>query len=218
MQPHAIYTRIRDLIVRGRLPPGARLAEGALADWLGVSRTPIREAIQRLKHERLLVSVGGGSGIRDRVAVAPLTRDRMLEVYHLAAALEGMAGRGLALRGPNERSELANRLEAVEQGDAFHHQLMEPCAGPETQAMLEAIWPQIERYEWFCTRQTRDHKAASTERGAIVRAVRGGLASEIEQAIRSNWINSADRLAPIIKNSSGALLFAASQQMLPSFE
>jgi DNA-binding GntR family transcriptional regulator len=242
MQPHASYARLRDLIVRGRLPPGARLAEGALADWLGVSRTPIREAIQRLKHDRLLVSVGGGSGIRDRVAVAPLTRDRMTELYHLAAALEGMAGRALALRPPYERSELANTLVANERAfhaemarsepnyvrlfelhEAFHGQLMAACAGPETQALLEAVRPQLDRYEWFYAPLIGpDFTPTRVEHGAIVHAVRSGLASEIEQTIRSNWINAADRLGPIIEQSmdklySGksnrALLFAASPAM-----
>ncbi len=71
------YEELRALIVSGRLPPGARIAEGPLAGWLGLSRTPVREALQRLRQQRLLVAVGGGAGVRVRLAVAPLKRDQM---------------------------------------------------------------------------------------------------------------------------------------------
>ena len=56
------YEQLYQLIVYGRLPPGARIAEGPLAETLGVSRTPVREALQRLRQEGLLIEVGGGSG------------------------------------------------------------------------------------------------------------------------------------------------------------
>jgi DNA-binding GntR family transcriptional regulator len=84
------------MIVHGRLPPGARIAEGPLAEMLGVSRTPVRESLQRLRQEGLLIEVGGGSGLRGRLAVAPLQRERMEELYSLAAAIESLAVRGLS--------------------------------------------------------------------------------------------------------------------------
>ena len=61
------YTQLYQLIEYGRLPPGARIAEGPLAEMLGVSRTPVREAMQRLRQEGLLIEVGGGSGLRRQV-------------------------------------------------------------------------------------------------------------------------------------------------------
>src|SRR5678816_3400141 len=97
------YERLRALIVSGRLPPGARIAEGPLADWLGLSRTPVREALQRLRQQRLLVEVGGGAGVRVRLAVAPLKRDQMEELYGLAGALEAFAARGLSAWSERER-------------------------------------------------------------------------------------------------------------------
>ncbi|HEX6574642.1 MAG TPA: GntR family transcriptional regulator, partial [Gemmatimonadaceae bacterium] len=112
------YDQIYQMIVHGRLPPGARIAEGPLAETLRVSRTPVREALQRLLQEGLLIEVGGGSGLRKRLAVAPLQRERMEELYSLAAAIEALAARCLAKVESKERQKLARKLESVER--SFH--------------------------------------------------------------------------------------------------
>src|SRR5215207_9751925 len=108
------------MIVHGRLPPGARIAEGPLAKMLGVSRTPVRESLQRLRQEGLLIEVGGGSGLRGRLAVAPLQRERMEELYALAAAIEALAVRGLSKVEPARREVLARQLEKIDA--AFHRE------------------------------------------------------------------------------------------------
>src|ERR687893_801619 len=113
-----VYEQLLQLIVYGRLPPGARIAEGPLAELLGVSRTPVREAMQRLRQEGLLIEVGGGSGLRGRLAVAPLRRERMEELYARAGAIEALAVRGLSNVEAAQREELARRLERIER--AFH--------------------------------------------------------------------------------------------------
>src|SRR5215207_6562847 len=106
------------MIVYGRLPPGARIAEGPLAEMLGVSRTPVRESLQRLRQEGLLIEVGGGSGLRGRLGVAPLQRERMEELYALAAAIEALAVRGLSKVEGAQREALARRMEKIDA--AFH--------------------------------------------------------------------------------------------------
>ena len=50
-RPEQVYTRLRDLIVQGLLSPGSRIVETEIATRLGVSRTPVREALQRLQQE-----------------------------------------------------------------------------------------------------------------------------------------------------------------------
>ena len=67
-----VYQRLRDLIVRGRLGPGARVTEAQAAAELGVSRTPVREAMQRLVRDGLLVPANGEHGGRTRLVVAPM--------------------------------------------------------------------------------------------------------------------------------------------------
>ena len=217
------------MIVHGRLPPGARIAEGPLAEMLGVSRTPVREALQRLRQEGLLIEVGGGSGLRGRLAVAPLQRARMEELYALAGAIEALAVRGLSKVGAAKREELARRLEKIESSfhaearrrspeydrlfelhQAFHRAIVEEAAGPETRAVLRTIRPQMDRYEWFYAPMAGpDFTPTRREHADIVEAVRHGTARDLENAVRTNWLNAAQRLGPLIERFNGRLPAAA---------
>ena len=219
------YEQLYRLIVQGRLPPGARVAEGPLAETLGVSRTPVREALQRLRQEGLLVEVGGGSGLRGRVAVAPLQRERMEELYALTGAIEGVAARGIARLDALQRKQVARRLESIERAfhvearkqspeydrlfdlhRSFHRGLVEAAAGPETRAVLRAIRPQMDRYEWlYAPMAGPDFTPTRTEHAAIVNAVQHGTAQELERAVRTNWLNAAQRLGPLIERFDGFL-------------
>ena len=219
------YEQLYQLIVYGRLPPGARIAEEPLAEVLGVSRTPVREALQRLRQEGLLIEVGGGSGLRGRLAVAPLQRERMEELYALAGAIEGLAVRGLSEVEAAHRGQLARRLETIERAfhaearrrapeydrlfelhQAFHRAVVEAAAGPETRAVLRTIKPQTDRYEWFYAPMAGpDFTPTRREHAAIVEAVRHGNAQELEDAVRANWLNGAQRLGPKIERFDGRL-------------
>lgn len=207
------------MIVHGRLPPGARVAEGPLAEMLGVSRTPVREALQRLRQEGLLVEVGGGSGLRGRLAVAPLQRGRMEELYALVGAIEGVAVRGVSKLDVARREKLARRLEGTERAfhaearrraaefdrlfelhQAFHRALVEAAAGPETRAVLRTVKVQTDRYEWFYAPMAGpDFTPTRREHAAIVAAVRQGDPQQLEEAVRTNWSNAAQRLGPLIE-------------------
>ena len=219
------YEQLYEMIVHGRLPPGARIAEGPLAEMLGVSRTPVREALQRLRQEGLLIEVGGGSGLRGRLAVAPLQREQMEELYALAGAIEALAVRGVSKVEAAQREELARRLERIERAfhaearrrtpeydrlfelhQAFHRALVEAAAGPETRAVLRTIKSQMDRYEWFYAPMAGpDFTPTRREHAAIVEAVRHGNAQELEHAVRANWSNAAQRLGPLIERFDGRL-------------
>jgi DNA-binding GntR family transcriptional regulator len=217
----ATYARLRALLVRGELAPGARVGEDELATRLGVSRTPVREAMRRLQLEGLLVTDGGGA--RPRVAVAPLRGDEAREVYRAAGALEGMAARAAAALPPAERAALADALRALDDAlgaalgergphvpdrlsalhHAFHRRLAEACAGPVTLTLLDTLRPRLERYEWFhaplLRRVGADFGVVHDEHRAIVDAVRGGAAEDVERAVRANWDNAAERLGAAIE-------------------
>ncbi|MDF1501915.1 winged helix-turn-helix domain-containing protein, partial [Roseisolibacter sp. H3M3-2] len=78
----ATYARLRALLVRGELAPGARVGEDELAARLGVSRTPVREAMRRLQLEGLLVADGGGA--RPGEPYAALFAEEARELYRAA--------------------------------------------------------------------------------------------------------------------------------------
>ena len=91
------YAALRREILEGRFPPGRRMREIELASWLGVSRTPTRQALSRLEHEGLV-------DMRPRIGLVVATLDAaaMEELYEMRGALEGIAS-ALAARHSSTR-------------------------------------------------------------------------------------------------------------------
>lgn len=209
-----VHARLRDLIVRGRLPPGARVTEAGIADDLGVSRTPVREAMHRLVRDGLLVPVDGHGGGRTRLAVAPMDPGTLDQLYRIAGVLEGLAGRTAAALPAGRRTALARRLQVAERAfrataarrpldydrlferhDAFHRTLVDATAGAELKAQLDVIRPRVDRYEWYYAPLVGpDFSATYREHAAIIQAVRSGTPEIIERAVRANWVRGAARM------------------------
>lgn len=100
------YSLILDAIDEGLYPPGARMVESDLAERFGVSRTPIREALQRLETQRLLIREGRS------LIVASLDHNQLAELYAVRSELEGLAARLAAQHAAPE--ELRVLREMVE--------------------------------------------------------------------------------------------------------
>lgn len=112
-----VYETLRDAIRSGSLPPGERLMEIQLAEELGVSRTPVREAIRKLELERFVVMLP-----RRGTYVANLSLKDINEVFEIRAALDGLAAGLAAERITEEELEQMERLlveiaEHIEQRD-----------------------------------------------------------------------------------------------------
>src|SRR6058998_4258214 len=93
-RPDQVYARLRDLIVQGSLAPGSRIVETEIASRLGVSRTPVREALQRLQQEGFVNGAPGAQ--QSRLTVAPLTRADVHELLNIVGELEGLGARWAA--------------------------------------------------------------------------------------------------------------------------
>jgi GntR family transcriptional regulator, rspAB operon transcriptional repressor len=112
-----VYAALRDAIVSAELEPGRRLSENELADMLGVSRTPVREALQRLRDERLVAIVP-----QLGTFVTLISPDAVADAAFVREALECSAIRLATERaGPRDLEELQANLAAqersVEEGD-----------------------------------------------------------------------------------------------------
>ena len=124
-RPHSVreaaYSHLRESILGGLLTPGTRISEPGLAEQLGISRTPVREALQRLSQEGL-VELSPNKGARVRV----LTPGEVREVYDVRALLESEAARLAALnaskgelKGLEQRLKILNTLP----GDSYTEQM-----------------------------------------------------------------------------------------------
>lgn len=106
-----VAQRIRELIVEGALPPGARVAEAAIAERLGVSRTPVRNALPALASEGLLEPAG-----KRGFAVRNFTVEDSYRATEIRCVLEGYAARELASR--EDRGPIVSQLrETIGEGD-----------------------------------------------------------------------------------------------------
>jgi GntR family transcriptional regulator of vanillate catabolism len=109
--PAGIVAALRQLIVEGRYPPGARLAEIPVAAALGVSRTPVRLAFRTLEQEGLLHKVG-----KRGLVVRDFTEADVLCAVEVRGALEGLAARRLAEGGATP-ALLARLQAALDEGE-----------------------------------------------------------------------------------------------------
>ena len=112
-----VYRRLRDAIVDGTFAPGEQLKDAELAEWLGVSRTPIREALLRLATSGLVVAIPGRS-----TTVTAIDSRATREASDVIGAMHALAANQIAGRLAEEDLDLmrdANRrfALAVEEGD-----------------------------------------------------------------------------------------------------
>lgn len=217
-RPQQVYERLRELIIDGRLAPGSRIVETEVAARLGVSRTPVRGALQRLQQEGYVVD--SPTLQQTRPTVAPLTSQDARELFLVVGALEGLAAFRLASAPLDERSAVTATLGQINDAFAkaaaatrpdhgrifeldkrFHRGYMEG-AGPRVLALHATVKPQAERYErLYVSMLTAELHRSVAEHRAIVKAIRAGNAPAAQTAVETNWRNAAERLASVVASA-----------------
>jgi DNA-binding GntR family transcriptional regulator len=108
-----VYASLRDAIIRAELPPGRKLSENELATWLGVSRTPIREALVRLRDERLVAIVP-----QLGTFVSYISTQAVSDAHFIREALECAAIRETAIKATEDDiASLEENLRSQERAD-----------------------------------------------------------------------------------------------------
>jgi DNA-binding GntR family transcriptional regulator len=205
------YTRVRDLIMSGELPPGAVLNQAVLAREIGISTTPLREALRRLAQQGL-VELDAHRDARVTQLHAEEARDLLevrLSLDPLAAALAAER------RAQPDLAELRAALEGLESLPAdpsvaqlaahrrFHSAVYRASHNALLVEMLDGLWDTTDRYRRHGLQEERDDEdraATAREHALIVQAVidgDGATAAEVMRAhIRaSSGARSAQRLA-----------------------
>jgi len=212
-----VYQQLRQLIVNGQLPPGARIAERAVVARLGLSRTPVRSALHRLQQEGFVASVGRAGD--QRLIVTPLTQNDGRELFMIVGHLEGLAAREAATLPDAERRELVKLLRArnkalavaarergggsaarvMELDEDFHRGYVDGVVGPRLRALHRSTKPQIERYVRLYVNVLLDTLPTSVkEHDVIIAAIARGNADAAQRAVETNWRNAAVRLTRMI--------------------
>ncbi len=216
-RPTQVYGQLRALIVQGKLAPGSRIIETDIAERLGVSRTPVREALQRLQQEGYVV--GAPLAHQSRLTVAPLTKQDVRELLNIVGTLEGLAAFGAAERPAGDRAALARSLRALNADfrraaeanptdhnrvydfdEAFHQRLVEQGGGARLRSLHEAVKPQAERYiRMYISLLVGDIRPSVDEHEVIIRTIRDGDADAAQHAVQTNWRHAAERLGRVIE-------------------
>lgn len=194
-----VYEALRAMVMTGDIREGERVAESRLAEQLGVSRTPVREALQRLEGDGLIVAHGRG------VRVRLLNRSELASLYFARAGLEGWAAYQAAQRvkhGEVAPARLAavdslardahtltlsgDLARAMEANRSFHEAVAALAQNPVIDATLGRWWDQIV----ISTRQSLQPPERSlivhAEHEDILHALRNGDAPAARAAVEAH--------------------------------
>ena len=194
MRSDDVYERLREAIVTGRARPNERLIEAELAERLQVSRTPVRESLQRLAAEGLVVSRRRGWVVLEH------TSTEIREIYEARAALEGYCARLAAERateaqlkeiaslhrGDPKRILKSSRQHLVEVNERFHDAIV---AAAQNERLADMIRRNRTFYFTFRIAQLySDEEADASIAGhlAIVRALLQRDSNRAERAMRAH--------------------------------
>ncbi len=191
-----VYARIKGEILRGRLRPGMRILERDIGRRLGISRTPIREALLQLGNEGLVVVAQ-----RRGFFVAHRTLDEIEEIYWLIGILEAAAAaRAIRRMGAAEIARLAELTEQL--GDACrrrdiakfvelnvqaHEVFLEACGSPGMRAICSKLREQLHQYPLRMLALPGWMEKSLREHQGILRAFAERREGQIESIMRRHW-------------------------------
>jgi DNA-binding GntR family transcriptional regulator len=212
----SVADAIRTMIVDGRLADGERINEVQISALLGVSRTPLREALNRLSADGSLTAKP-----RHGYFVAPLTEDDFVQVYDLRPILDPAALKLAGLPSPAqlERLEALNKKlgalqkpeRAIECDDDWHRELLSHCPNRALLDMIEGVIRRTRRYELALMREQKHVARAAETHTTIMNALRKGdtarACAALEQNMREgrepvlNWLKTRAKVGGTKKDA-----------------
>jgi len=187
-------------LLSGELKPGTRINESRLAEELGVSRTPLREALIRLQYEGFLENQKGKG-----FSVATLDPMKARQLYPLAGLLEGLALETTPDIPGSLLAELealdAERQEArdsgavhdiVELDHRWHARLVSRCPNTELLEILEVLKRRLFRYEYLLSAIEQGDSESHQQHSLILRALRDGNHALAVEQLKHHWQMGAE--------------------------
>lgn len=196
-----VFESLREAIIQGRLKPGERLMEIQMADEMGVSRTPVREAIRKLELEGFVVMIP-----RKGAYVSGISVKDIVDVFEVRAALEALAAGLAAERITDEELEELERtlvqisehsdkddLGAIVETDIIFHDLIyRACRNERLVQIITHLKEQIQRFRTTSLSQPGRSKDALGEHRGIVEAI-SERNVEVAQNLARDHIENAEQ-------------------------
>ena len=208
----AAYIALKEKIVRLFFLPGQYLNEGALCELLGVGRTPVHQALQRLQHDGLVEVMP-----RKGVIVQPGSISEILKILDSRVTIEADLARNAASRVTAEEAAELKKLARVKvAGDgksqldnfveadrAFHSRFADLAGNPVMSDIAGKLHDRSIRYWYLHLWQTFDGRASGNEHAAIAEAIARGDGEAAASAVRAHIESLRTRLMRAQNINSG---------------
>ncbi|QPC44207.1 FCD domain-containing protein [Kaustia mangrovi] len=206
----SVQREIERMIMAGEVAAGDRLSESALADAMGVSRGPVREAMRALAQAGL-VEIIANKG----VVVRRIEMEEVLDLYDLRGVIFGLAVEGVACNGTagqvaELKQNLADMISAYEAGDhgryyelnvAFHAAIAEYSGNARARAIYESLVKEMHLFRRRGLSFVSNVEASLDEHRDIVEAIAAGDAEAAFRAGRAHVMNGKQRFLSTLQQS-----------------
>jgi DNA-binding GntR family transcriptional regulator len=190
-----VYAGIKNAIIGGEFEPGRRLIEERLAEDMKTSRTPVREAIQKLEKEGLIQRLPRGG-----FAVKGVSEEEVEEVFDLRAVLEGYAAYLATARIEEEELNALEAIIKVEEAalstmdveefikldSEFHDSLYKAAKNNRLYGLLNDLRDYMYRYRVILLRYGRKAALAVQDHKEMVESLRAKNARQVEKLVRKH--------------------------------
>ena len=208
-----VFNTLRQAILRGELKPGERLMEVQLANKLGVSRTPIREAIRKLELEGLVLMIP-----RKGAEVADITEKSLMDVLEVRKALEELAVQlccdkitGKEIEELHRAADDFRRIlktsddvtEIAEADVRFHDIIYLATGNQKLIQILNNLREQMYRYRVECIKRKESHPTLIAEHEEIIRRIENKEKKEAADIVCRHIDNQAEVVTGVIRTKQG---------------
>jgi DNA-binding GntR family transcriptional regulator len=207
-----VYDTIRDSILSGRYRPGQRLVADELAKEIGVSRMPVREALHRLEATGLVTLTPHRGAV-----VNELSEAEIIEIYHIRAALDGLATRLAAphlskpdhdrLNGILDQMAAAAKAKDLDRvlrvNREFHQAIWQAAHAPRLHSLLENLYDASQRFRHISILLPGRLERLTQEHRRITQALARGDVNKAERFAIEHHEGTARRLLNSIEKKRG---------------
>lgn len=189
------YATLRDAIVAGTLAPGEQLHDDELCHWLGLSRTPVREALSRLADDGLVeslpqrftrVTILAAGDAHDAFPLLAMLHSLATELAVPVLGDDDIAALNAAQTAYIRALRARDGTRAFDADDRFHQIFVTRAANQQLEQMIERLRPALHRMERLAIHRLPGRTAVAQHNAIIERAAAGNAASAATAA-RVNW-------------------------------
>ncbi len=196
-----VFESLKHSIVRGKISPGEWLVESHIAETLGISRTPVREAIHKLEREGLIERQPRGG-----FTVLGFERDDIEETFGIRSVLEGYAARLAAVKhDAHELEVLENKIDEFQNAldrkkmnllpainTEFHDLLYSLSKSPKLINMINGLRDQIYRYRQVILKERKFASTSNLDHKKMLKYIRKRDAEGAERLVRDHILRGQE--------------------------